>query len=218
MCTTRRLLTALLTLLLALPLAPATHPAEAKSKFKTITRTFTNAGAIVIPENGVEKFGLALPYPATITVSGFKKATITDVNLTLNDYSHTFTPDVDVLLVAPGGRTATVMSDVGIFLDPSPASHITLTLDDEAPAPLPIDAPPASGAFQPLDAFGTSDALLEFPAPAPPPSGNTALSTFDGLDPIGEWQLFVLDDTSSDNGSLAGGWSLTIAAKSKKKR
>jgi len=218
MGTRRRLLTALLILLLALPLAPATHPAVAKNKFKTITRSFANAGEIVIPADGVEKSGPSLPFPATITVSGFKKATTTDVNLTLQDYSHTFTPDVDVLLVAPGGRNATVMSDVGIFLDASPASHITLTLDDEAPAPLSIDVPPTSGAFQPLDAFGTSDNLLEFPAPAPPPSGNAALSTFDGIDPNGEWQLFVLDDTGSDNGSLAGGWSLTITAKAKKKR
>jgi hypothetical protein len=151
-------------------------------------------------------------------VSGFKKASITDVNLTLQDYSHTFTPDVDVLLVAPGGRNATVMSDVGIFLDASPASHLTLTLDDEAPVPLPIDAPPTSGTFQPLDAFGTSDTFLDFPSPAPPPSGGAALSTFDGIDPNGDWQLFVFDDTGSDKGSIAGGWSLTIAAKTKKKR
>jgi subtilisin-like proprotein convertase family protein len=214
----RRLLLVLLVGLLALPLAQATHPADAKKKFKTVTKTFANPGEIVIPEDGVEGSGPALPYPASIPVSGFKKANITDVNLTLHNYSHEFTPDVDVLLVAPGGRNATVMSDVGIFEEPSPASSLTLTLDDEASLPLPIDAPPTSGTFRPLDAFGDSDTLLAFPAPAPAPSGSDALSTFDGIDPNGEWQLFILDDTGGDEGAVDDGWSLTIAAKLKKKK
>lgn len=211
----QRLLLAVLITLLALPLAQFAHPADARKKAKTIARTFANAGEIVISAEQPLESGPAVPYPASITVSGLKKAKIVDVNLTLLGYSHEFTPDVDVLLAAPGGRTATVMSDIGIFAIASPAVNITLTLDDEAPTPLPIDAPPTTGTFRPRDAFGDSDTLLDFPAPAPPPSGSEALSTFDGIDPNGEWQLFVLDDTGSDQGAMAGGWSLTIAAKVK---
>ncbi len=211
----QRLLLALLIALLALPLAQFTHPTDARKKTKTINRTFANTNEIVVSADQAAESGPAAPYPASITVSGLKKARIADVNLTLLGYSHEFTPDVDVLLVSPGGRNAAVMSDVGIFADPSPAVNITLTLDDEAPTALPIDAPPTSGTFRPRDAFGDSDTLLDFPAPAPLPSGSEALSTFDGIDPNGEWHLFVLDDTGSDEGAVAGGWSLTIAAKVK---
>lgn len=31
-----------------------------------------------------------------------------------------------------------------------------------------------------------------------------------GINPNGEWRLFIVDDTSGDVGSMAGGWSLTI--------
>jgi hypothetical protein len=109
------------------------------------------------------------------------------------------------------------MSDVGIFEEPSPADNITLTLDDEAAAPLPIDTPLTSGNFRSRDAFGESDTIVDFPIPAPAPSGSDALATFDGLDPNGEWRLFVLDDTGGDQGNLAEGWSLAITAKVKKK-
>ena len=33
-----------------------------------------------------------------------------------------------------------------------------------------------------------------FPAPAPTPTGNVALSTFDGTNPNGTWSLYVVDD------------------------
>lgn len=49
-------------------------------------------------------------------------------------------------------------------------------------------------------------------APAPLPTGNTALSTFDGLDPNGDWRLFVVDEVFSADGAVSGGWELTITA------
>jgi hypothetical protein len=85
-----------------------------KSKIRTITKSFSNGGAIAIPaEDAKNGFGPADPYPSSIDVSGFKPGTITDLNLTLHGFSHTFPEDVDVLLVAPDGRNAVVMGDVG---------------------------------------------------------------------------------------------------------
>ena len=110
--------------------------AEAKrSGKKIVKKTFANDEAIDIPLVGaVNQFGAADPYPSTIQVQGFKKAKVVDVNLTLRNFSHTVSQDVDVLLVAPGGRNAVVMGDVGA--DPigsaGEVSNITVTLDDEA--------------------------------------------------------------------------------------
>jgi subtilisin-like proprotein convertase family protein len=194
-------------------------------KSKTVQKTFDNGDAIAIPAAfEQDDFGPADSYPSTIDVSGFKQAKITDVNLTLRAFSHTFTQDVDVLLVAPDGRNLVVMGDVGgIDPDASAVANLTITLDDEAASPLPVAADEAltNGSFQPLDQFGLTDRddpdLLDFPNPAPEPSGDQTLSTFDGSDPNGEWQLFVLDDTELDRGALENGWALTITATSKVK-
>jgi subtilisin-like proprotein convertase family protein len=187
---------------------------------RTVTKTIASGGAIAIPAASASiEFGAANPYPATINVTGFKKGTITDVNLTLRGFGHTFTQDVDVLLVAPDGRNLVVMGDVGgIGTDIESVTDLTITFDDEADAPPPVgfDAGLTSGTFQPLDQFGLSDQddpdLLDFPAPAPAPSGDRALSVFDGSNPNGEWQVYVLDDTDHDTGSLSEGVSLEITA------
>src|SRR6185503_14405390 len=117
--------------------------------------------------------GPATPYPSACVVSGMSGA-ISDVNVTLTGLSHTFPADIDMLLVSPDGQNAIVMSDAagggpGIV-------NCDLTLDDEAPSPLPSTVPSCPGTYQPAN-YGTGDS---FPAPAPAPSGNVALSTFDG--------------------------------------
>jgi hypothetical protein len=100
---------------------------------------------------------------------------------------------------------------------------LTLTLDDEATTPLPDDKPLTNGSFQPFDGLGPGidgGDLVDFPAPAPTPSGENALATFDGSNPTGPWHLFVIDDQNGDVGALADGWSLefTATVKSKKHR
>ena len=57
------------------------------------------------------------------------------------------------------------------------------------------------------------DGIGAYPAPAPIPIGATRLATFDGINPNGEWQLFVADDAGGDTGQLVEGWSITIKAK-----
>ena len=54
-----------------------------------------------------------------------------------------------------------------------------------------------------------------FPSPANTlPTDGSALSVFDGTDPNGTWNLFVVDDVARTRGQFAGGWSLEITADS----
>ena len=68
--------------------------------------TFSNSASITITDNPVSCLGGPPPpqpatvYPSQIAVSGITD-TVTDVNVTLNGFSHTFPDDVDVLLVGP---------------------------------------------------------------------------------------------------------------------
>lgn len=184
---------------------------KSKNKSKTITRTFTNADQISIPI-----FGEADPFPSTIQVGGFKKGKIKDVNVVLRSLEHTAPDDVDVLLVAPEGKSAFLMSDVGTNAE---IGGVTLTLDDEAAASLPDSGRLLSGAFRPTNGsadFPGDGSRDFFPPPAPPP-GDSELSAFDGTNPNGQWRLFVFDDFSPRAGFFADGWSLEITARIKKK-
>src|SRR5215213_9826429 len=209
-CVLPRLLAVTLAALIALPLAEVTQPVAAgkDKKFKTITRTFSSDGQIDIP--GADTSGPANPYPVTIDVDAFEKfekVKITDVNLTLKGLQHQLTQNIDVMLVH-GNRRALVMADPGNGTD---VSDLTITLDDEAGADLPDGAVLTSGVFRPGNQAGGDD----FPAPAPAPNGNVALSTFDGANPDGQWQLFIQDDAGFDTGRITGGWELAITAKAK---
>jgi hypothetical protein len=171
---------------------------------QSVTQTFTSTEPITIPNGGGVQINLpASPYPAAITVSGFTNGAITDINLLLTDLTSSYGSDVQILLSRDDGRRALVMSDVGEAII---VTDVDLILDDEAAAPLSRTAL-SSGTFQPTDfASGTN----MFPAPAPAPNGNVALSTFDGANPNGTWQLWVM--TSGGAPGDLGGWALQITA------
>src|SRR5262245_18115077 len=154
----------------------AIEPLEARS----VPTTFTNPAAITIPDAST-----ASPYPSTIVVSGMA-GTVTKATVTLNGLSHNAGRDLYMLLVAPNGVNALLMSDVG---GPTIGS-VTLALDDAAATLLLTLGTLTSGTFRPAN-FDSSDS---FPAPAPAPSGGSALSVFNGLNPNGTWSLYVVDD------------------------
>jgi hypothetical protein len=129
-----RLIAVLLAAALVLPLAEGTQDAAAGKKTKLVTKTFSSNGQIAIPDAGTD--GPADPYPSIIEVDAFgkfKKAKITDVNLTLRGFGHTLPENVDVMLVH-GNRRAIVMGDAGGGAD---AENLTITLDDQAAQELP---------------------------------------------------------------------------------
>ena len=214
-CGTRpltRLVTVFIAALLVLPIAESTQTAEAGKKSRTVTKTFSSSGQLDIPEVGTD--GPANPYPSNIKVNAFKKfkkAKIKDVDLTLRGFSHTAPQNVDVMLVL-GNRQAIVMSDVGQNDD---ANNLILELADEAADSLPDSDALESGIFRPTNAAGADG----FPAPAPTPGPNVALSAFNGAKPDGTWRLFVFDDAGGGGtGELANGWKLEISAKVKEKK
>src|SRR5262249_31571374 len=106
--------------------------------------------------------------------------------------------------VGPSGQKAMLMSDAG---GDGPASGVTLTFDDAAPG-IPEAGPLVSGVFGPRDYGGVPPD--EFVSPAPLEPYPTALATFNGGNPNGVWNLYVVDDSSSDQGLIAGGWSLGL--------
>lgn len=166
-------------------------------------RAFSNAAQITILS-----LGAATPYPSTITVSG-QVGKVADVDVKLNGYTHSFPADADILLVEPTGRDATIMSDAGD--DDTAPANVSFTIDDEASSPLPdFDPFTNGGRYKPTNYGATADA---FPAPAPAPSGNVPLATFDGTNPNGAWRLFVVDDGTGDSGQFARGWGLDIEVK-----
>lgn len=162
-------------------------------------RSFSSHDAtITIPSSGP-----ASTYPAPIQVSGLT-GTITDVDVRLNTLDHTFPSDLDVMLVGPGGQHVVLMSDAGSNV---PVVDTTFFIDDEAPFPVPGVGQINTDRYQPTN-YGSGDA---FPAPAPSASdAATELSAFDGTNPNGVWNLYVVDDTLMDSGSLKDGWSLSI--------
>ncbi len=176
------------------------------------TTSFSNATSITIPASGtgVSTGAPATPYPSTINVTGLT-GTISKVTVDLKGLNHTFPSDVDVLLVGPGGQKFIIMSDV---IGGTDWVGINYTLDDAAAVVIPSSGAPASGTFKPTN-YGTGDL---FPAPAPvapyqtPATAGSATfaSVFNGTNPNGNWDLYVVDDAGGDIGTMTGGWTINI--------
>jgi hypothetical protein len=153
-----------------------------------------------LPGPTVPDSGVASSYPATSTL-GATEADVVDVDVTLK-ITHDRPADLDIMIVSPDGRQATVMSDVG---GDTPVSGLELTLDDEAATPLPENGPLVSGTYRPAD-YGGIDG---FPAPAPPSTGLSALSALDRTPVTGSWRLYVVDDTAGAAGAI-NQWGFNI--------
>jgi subtilisin-like proprotein convertase family protein len=156
------------------------------------TTAFQNSQSFTIPATGTS--GIATPYPSVINVTGFATS-IRRATVRLSNLSHTFPDDIDMLLVGPGGQNAIIMSDVGAGTD---LVNVTLTLDDTAPSGLPDAGPIVAGTFESTN-VGLGDT---FPTPAPAPIVGSPLSVFDGTNPNGPWNLYVVDDQGGDIGTM----------------
>lgn len=165
----------------------------------TLTNFFANSASITINDNAA-----ASPYPSAITVPGTIFGPVTKVRATLVGLSHTFPGDIDMILQGPTGATVMLMSDAGE--NGVPVSGANITFDDDAPTGVPATV--VSGTFKPTNISGLGDDV--FPAPAPAGPYGDVLSVFAGLNPAGQWRLYVRDDASLDVGSIATGWQIAI--------
>jgi subtilisin-like proprotein convertase family protein len=162
------------------------------------TQSFASSAGIVFSD-GTPAAGN--PYPSTVNVEGLP-GVVSKITVKLTGFSHTFPGDVDLMLVAPDGTHAIILSDVGGGDD---VSGLTITLDDDAAASPPLATPLTTGTYKPTNSV-TGDI---FPKPAPDTSDRVALSTFNGLAPTGRWSLYALDDGSADGGSIQS-WTLEM--------
>jgi len=163
----------------------------------------SNTAAMEIPETG--EAGLASLYPSTISVPA-TEGVLTDVNVSLTGLSHPYARDLDVLLEGPDGTTVVLMSDVQCYLKPPNLSVVDLTFDDAWPAMRDHSCLERSHSA-PTNYGSSADS---FPFPAPQTTPGTALSWFNGTNPTGNWNLYVVDDERHYTGRLAGGWSLSL--------
>ncbi|MCC7022439.1 MAG: hypothetical protein IT338_06410 [Thermomicrobiales bacterium] len=196
-----------------------TSPAEAKKRkttTTTVTRTFRSEGGVTIPDSANAGPGtkpMPSPYPLPIKVKGFKKAKIVDVDVTLVGLYHPLPDNLDILLFAPNGRDAMLMSDAG---GAHPPKTVTITFSDQASQFLPDSGPLASGAFQTTN-YGVGGHDDSFPyLIIDSITGNRLLSTFNGSNPNGRWSLYVMSD-GFDTGGAIGSVELKIMAKVKKR-
>jgi subtilisin-like proprotein convertase family protein len=138
--------------------------------------TYTSADVpLVIPT------GPAL-VESSLTVPGNPIIADLDVSITL---THTNMPDLDVVLMAPGGNQVVLFNDLGS----NTQQQMNLTLDDEAAIPM--------GSY-------TAMSGMVYKPPA-----SRRLDWFDNQNAGGVWTLQVYDDLAN-NGGVLQSWSLTI--------
>jgi hypothetical protein len=172
--------------------------------------TFTNFTSMTIPTGP----GPASLYPSNITVANMQGA-VTKVVAAIYHLSHTWSPEVEVMLVSPQlSKYVVLMSDCGIDALPGCiVSNLDLVFDMGAANFMPSASALTSGTYKPTNL--TRSAFPDFPFPLPAPQSMVwpvDLAVFNGIDPNGVWSLYVRDDVGGDGGSLTGGWSLTITA------
>jgi len=160
------------------------------------TMTFTQTSPITINDDDVP----TAPYPSTIEVSGLSSSTY-DVDVTLTGLTHTYSSDIDMVLVAPSGAAATVLSDVG---EASSVVDVSLVLDDQAAGP--VSSPLMAGRYRPTDIDDPADLGEDLPS-----HGLTLGQVASSGSVNGRWELYVYDDQPEDLGSLRS-WSLTFTA------
>lgn len=143
------------------------------------------------------------PYPSIVNVPQDVAGLVSSVRVVLLGFNHPYPDDVDVLLVSPdGSRKVVLMSDAG---GGNAANNLRLTFSSTGGL-LPDEGALGSNEYQPAD-YEPNDVL---PAPAPGRTYATSLDAFRGVSPVGDWKLFVNDDTFPDGGSIDGGWYLIL--------
>ncbi|HLP85912.1 MAG TPA: tail fiber domain-containing protein [Phycisphaerales bacterium] len=159
-------------------------------------QTYTNATPITIPANGS-----GLPYPSSIDVSG-GPASIQSVTVAVRGLEHTSFPDVDVLLVGPGGQRIQLMNSPPGSAT-SPGMNVFFVSEGGA-----SQAPGLSdqGVYQP------SGGNTVFAPPAPPLPYASTFGGVIGTNANGTWSLYVRDNVAADSGIINGGWSITFGA------
>jgi subtilisin-like proprotein convertase family protein len=166
------------------------------------TRTFSNATPISIPDRAP-----ASPYPDAIQVSGMS-GVVAKAKVTIAGFTHPSAYDVNIVLQAPNGRSTILMGARCTKL-----TNATFAFDDFALTQIPPQGNTCiDGEYKPGYSSVRGTALIP---PAPQGPYNQSLAFLDGQTPNGSWKLFVDDELVGGDGTIAGGWSLTVDAQPK---
>ena len=167
----------------------------------TPVQVCSTGGPIVIRDNQT-----ANPYPSPISVAG-RPPYICSVTANLNGLTHTFPDDLDILLAGPTPtNNLVIMSDAGGGGD---VVGLNVTLADSGATTIPDAGPLVAGTFKPTN---INDGTDTYAAPAPAPSASTTFAaSFNGTNPNGTWNLYIVDDANGDTGTLTN-WCLNIAS------
>lgn len=161
--------------------------------FSSVTATNTNAAAITIRDTNS-----ATPYPSSINISG-RTGTISKVTVTIPAFSHTYSSDVNMVLVSPSGKKVALMGGVG---GSTKATNLVVSFDDAGSGPIGTSL--TSGTYQPSGTVST------MPTGAPVGPYASRLSEFNGDSANGIWSLYVSDKAGGDTGSIGQGWRIAI--------
>lgn len=157
----------------------------------------TMPDALRIPSTG--DIGTAGPFVKSI--SGFPR-TITDVDVWLNDLTHTFPEELDWGIESPLGTKVVFASDGCGSAQPR---NTDLIFDDESSSQYPDFFDPGCQTnlhrFQPANREAQETALGAILTGGPFAS---ALSAFDGQFANGNWKLYVDDNANGDMGFISG--------------
>ncbi|HKP71270.1 MAG TPA: VCBS repeat-containing protein [Pyrinomonadaceae bacterium] len=183
---------------------------------QAISTTFSNPASIVPVDRPSNSAGTnpgvpAANYPSAINVAGLT-GNITKVTVTFA-LTSTFPDDADILLVGPTGARSLVMSDAGGSGD---ITAVSLTFDQTAGAPLADGGTAAipTGSYQPSNYAGATTpepgGQDNFPTAGGLTSYPLGFNVFNGTNPNGTWNLYVVDDENLDTLSLPSGWSIDV--------
>ncbi|MFZ2360765.1 MAG: proprotein convertase P-domain-containing protein, partial [Anaerolineae bacterium] len=149
--------------------------------FRTAASTCTTYTSTDVPK-AVPPSGTAGTTTSVVTVpSG--GGTITDVNVTIGQLTHTYDADLDIHILHPDSTAVELSTDNGGLGD----NYVNTVFDDEAGTLITAGTAPFTGSYRP----------------------EGLLSALDGKATNGTWTLRVVDDASGDSGTLSS-WSLTI--------
>ena len=130
---------------------------------------------------------------------------ISKVAVSISGFAHTFPSDVGMLLVAPDGKTMSVLMNKSG--DGDAVAGLNFTFNETSPTVVPQSSALSSTTYKPAD---YKPAPYNFPTGAPVGPYTANLNNFSNASPNGTWSLYVVDDTVGDAGVITNGWSLDI--------
>jgi len=153
--------------------------------------TYTGGGGS-IPDNG----GVANQFTSTLTVAD--SLTISDLNLELYGFAHTFVGDL-IITLEHGGTSVVVVNRPGVPEFSGFGWGYNLDGDYVFDDSAGVTWDDVNGGVQDSSLLIAEGSYL----------GENLLSAFNGMDVMGDWTLTISDNASLDSGSLSS-WGISV--------